>query len=131
MCCVCCTAVSETGSGAGGAYDRGREAVSTLPTEPPAELAAFVSAWTAALAEQIYLPMSRDELELFLGGLAARLAQAAAGEPVDAGTARRVGAMLVEADLVGLDVLATTVQALGTSSMGAGADGAPQCGALV
>jgi diguanylate cyclase (GGDEF)-like protein/PAS domain S-box-containing protein len=103
--------------------------VSTLPAGPRAGLGAFVSAWTAALAGQIYLPLSREELEQFLGGLAARLADAAAGEPVDAGAARRVGAILVEADLVGLDVLAATVQALGTHPITAAGDGACPGGA--
>jgi diguanylate cyclase (GGDEF)-like protein/PAS domain S-box-containing protein len=77
-------------------------------------VAGFVGAWTAALAEQIYLPMSRDELGRFLGRLAGRLADAAGSEPVDAGAARRVGAILVEADLVGADVLASTIRALGS-----------------
>ncbi len=103
--------------GAGGAFAGGGEALSTLLAGPTTGLAsgldAFVGAWTAALAEQIYLPMSRGELERFLGRLAVRLAGAAAGEPFDDAAARRVGATLVEADLVGLDVLAATVQALG------------------
>jgi diguanylate cyclase (GGDEF)-like protein/PAS domain S-box-containing protein len=121
--------VSETGRGAGGASDGAQRTVSTLSAEARAGLAAFVAAWTAALAEQIYLPMSRDELRRFLTGLATRLAGAATGEPVDAGVAREVGAILVEADLVGLDVLAATVQALGTHPVPAAEDGCSTAGA--
>jgi diguanylate cyclase (GGDEF)-like protein/PAS domain S-box-containing protein len=83
------------------------------PADPP-DTALLVAAWTAALAGQIYLPLNRTELAAFLGELAGRLAVAARGDPIDTAAARRVGAALVRADLVGVAVLTATVEAVGT-----------------
>jgi diguanylate cyclase (GGDEF)-like protein/PAS domain S-box-containing protein len=76
------------------------------------DVSALVDTWSAALSEQIFLPMSRDELRVFLTEQAERLLTAVACDPADAATARRIGSTLVNADLVGADLLAVTVRSL-------------------
>ncbi len=81
------------------------------PVTSPAEMLAF--SWTGELARAVYLPLTRPELESFLGRAVARLAVAARSVPLDLAVARRVGASLVEADILDVSALPATVTALG------------------
>lgn len=72
-------------------------------------LAAFVSAWAAALARPAYVPLARDELHELLMRAAQRLLEAVNTTPADHDPARRVGAQLVDADLIDPDALPATV----------------------
>jgi diguanylate cyclase (GGDEF)-like protein/PAS domain S-box-containing protein len=92
-----------SGLGGGAARDEG------IP-EPGAT--ALVDVWLAGLARSAYVPMDRSELHRFLCEATARLAAAAGAEPPDLPAARRVGASLVDADLVAAEALPATVAAL-------------------
>jgi diguanylate cyclase (GGDEF)-like protein/PAS domain S-box-containing protein len=76
-------------------------------------VAALADAWAADLARPVYLPMSRAELGRFLADAAAVLAAAASADPPDVGSARRVGASMVDGDLVDREVLPVTIRVLG------------------
>jgi diguanylate cyclase (GGDEF)-like protein/PAS domain S-box-containing protein len=88
----------------------GRSAVDHSTVE--AGVGAFVSSWSAALARPIYVPLDRDELEQLVGKLAGRLVDAACAAPTDLHAADRIGAALVDADLVDPDSLPVTVSTL-------------------
>jgi diguanylate cyclase (GGDEF)-like protein/PAS domain S-box-containing protein len=102
--------VSETGRITEGGFGDDPSPEGTPVIRP--DVGALVETWSAGLAEQIFLPMSRDELRVFLSGQAERLLVASAADPPDAATARAIGATLVNSDLVGADLLAATVRAL-------------------
>ena len=88
----------------------GRSAVA--PPGPCHDLAAFVAAWTAALARPTYVPLDRAELGELLTRAAARLVEAAVAEPADPRRAGGVGRLLVDADLIDPDALPATVATL-------------------
>jgi diguanylate cyclase (GGDEF)-like protein/PAS domain S-box-containing protein len=75
-------------------------------------VAALVSSWAARLARPSYVPMSRDELRRFLLRAAQRLADAVAEPTSDLREANRIGARLVDADLIDPDALPGTVATL-------------------
>jgi len=90
--------------------DDGRSAV-----ELPAarlDLVAFVSAWAAGLARPTYVPMARDELYQLLMKVARRLVDSVTATGADPDTARRVGSVLVDADLIDPEALPVTVATL-------------------
>jgi diguanylate cyclase (GGDEF)-like protein/PAS domain S-box-containing protein len=89
----------------------GRSAVEILTAR--LDLAEFVSSWAHELARPTYVPLSRDELVQFLMRAARRLVDAMSAGVTDLDTARRVGAGLVDADLIDPNALPVTVAVLG------------------
>jgi diguanylate cyclase (GGDEF)-like protein/PAS domain S-box-containing protein len=87
-----------------GSHD-GRSAVASSVSH--LDLAAFVSSWATELARPTYVPLARDELYQLLMKSARRLVGAAIG--TDLASARRVGAVLVDADLIDPEALPVTV----------------------
>jgi diguanylate cyclase (GGDEF)-like protein/PAS domain S-box-containing protein len=88
----------------------GRSAVELAAVR--ARLEDLVSAWTDGLVRPTYVPMFRDELNELLVRSARRLLDALAAAPVDLDPPRRVGAMLVDADLIDPEALPVTVATL-------------------
>src|SRR5580765_2394978 len=72
-------------------------------------LDAFVVAWVTALCRPTYVPLAPDELHQLLGRAARRLCDAGLATPPDLAGARRVGASLVDADLIDPEALPSSI----------------------